>query len=341
MMKRGMTLVELLVVILITSVIGAGVFIAYRDIVRKNISSALVAKDEQSAMALMEQVLKDVHSVGFGIWNNPQGVGSISRVYGNNGNITCNSLNSFATTSANAGGGFVAIAKDCVSNGDELYFFSVSVRDHANSGCWGYVDEGGCLNLGTDNFPSRNYIGSECNANSLTGNSVVVLDGAFKGRITNASCSSSNSCPSGVSCSNAGAGALVFYTGNDTYPNSFAVRYYLSTDNQPRLCAPYTYSLYKHVYGSTPQPIISCVGAFKVRYIIQDQAGNMSYLDSLPTSSPPLGIRVCMLLQVGDEVDTDGGLPSLSTNCGSINANDQWRFYRWQVIELDVPIRNR
>ncbi len=341
--NRAFTLVELLVVIAILSVIGSGIFIAYKFIVERSVGSALVAKSEQESVSLIHQLITDIKSAGFGVLDsdgNPSNAnGTIDKAYGTNGTIASGSLSTFATTDVNSvDSGFIAISTTDPDR-NELYFFSLAVRSSGNSGCWGYIDKDGCLNI-----QSLTFLGSPCDPSALTGTNVVVLNPATKGLLNSVSCSADTACSAqgGVRCSPLSLGALVFFKGSYTYISDFATSYFLRSDpNQPASCAPGTYTLYKRIYPETPQPVISCVAAFRVRYIV---SGTPPYVDSLTTNNSKLirGVRVCLIVQVGGRTSTDGGIPSFSANCGGAlsSADSSWRWYRWNVIELDVPIRN-
>ncbi|MDW8295122.1 MAG: type II secretion system protein, partial [Aquificaceae bacterium] len=66
-MKRGFSLVEILVVIFIALVVGAGVYLAYTQLMREAVTRSLVAKNEMDVNAILYQLRKDILSVGFGI----------------------------------------------------------------------------------------------------------------------------------------------------------------------------------------------------------------------------------------------------------------------------------
>ena len=356
--SRAFTLIELLVVLAILSVIGSGIFIAYKFIVERSVSSALIAKSEQESVSLIHQLITDIKSAGFGVLDsdgNPSNAnGTIDKAYGTNGTIPSGSLSTFATIDINsADSGFIAISTTDPDR-NELYFFSLAVRSSSNSGCWGYIDNDGCLNI-----QSLTFLGSPCDPSALTGTNVVVLSPTTKGLLSDVSCNTDTACPSDVRCSYS-LGALVFFKGSNNYISDFATHYFLRSDtNQPAYCAPGTYTLYKRVYPDPAQPVISCVAAFRVRYIYSvppqppRSTYTYEYIDSISSSvcSPfnncnnsrfIKGIRLCLIVQVGSKGSAERGIPSFSTDCGGalFSANSSWRWYRWNVIELDIPIRN-
>ncbi len=337
-MKRGVTLAELLVVIVIIGIVSVGLITAYRQVFTRSAFTAATAKDEQSAQIFIDQIIRDIHSIGFGMWNNPGRPGSIHKI----GNIGCGGLANFATGDQ----GFLAIAENCQGeNGDELYFFSLTARDFINAGCWGIVEANGCLRV-----DSANYLGSQCDGNIFfQGNQNTQLPNialspakAYAGYAfcqNNCSC---KTCTPSSNCQNALPGTMVFFKGSAEYSKEFATRYFLEIDgNQPRTCAPNTFTLYKQVYPDNPQPVLSCIGAFKVRYVLNNN-GVLSYVDSTSSSPPNLvGIRLCIMIQIGTEASLEQNVPTFTNNCGNITVDNAWRRYRWKLVEVDIPIRNR
>jgi len=124
--------------------------------------------------------------------------------------------------------------------------------------------------------------------------------------------------------------------GDRTSVGDFAVRYYLSNANLPKECAPGTFNLLKQVNGdSTGQPIASCVAVFRVRYF--DGQGYTTNIDDINNLR---AIRLCLLMQVGGKMDTQMDPPNRFEQCGDITINPEWRWYRWKLVEEDIPLRN-
>jgi len=51
-------------------------------------------------------------------------------------------------------------------------------------------------------------------------------------------------------------------------------------------------------------------------------------------------IRLCLLIQVGGRMDTPMDPPNGFEQCGNITINPEWRWYRWKLVEEDIPLRN-
>ena len=227
-MRKGITLIEVLVVIAITSILAGGIFFAYRTIVQQAITQSLVAKNEQDIEVLLYSLRKDIASIGFGVpasslrfWDSP----------------TCSSLDAFAGSNSTVG-----IAQ--CPNGDELYFLSLSVREFEDSGCWWIVD-----NIGRNLTVSLRWTLENCLPNPPSHR--ICLDMTNKNLVD-----CNESIPPNT---------LVFPT-NGRQLKDFAVRYYLTNTNLPRECAPRTFNLNRELYGDVPQPVASCVAVFRVRY---------------------------------------------------------------------------
>jgi type IV pilus assembly protein PilW len=299
MRRKGITLVELLVVIAIVALSAGGIFFAYRSLVRETIRQSLFAKNEQDVEVLLASLRKDLQGIGFGI--------PVDRF---NLNATdCDGLDTFADSDY-----VVSIAFDCPSGGDELYFLNLATRSFRNSGCWWVRDGSG--NVTTE---GRRWTFENCPNSPPTGENLLCLDMASK---TVADCNSPNT--------------LIFTMGDRSGIEEFAVRYYLSSANLPKECAPGTFNLLKQVYGdAVEQPIASCIAVFRVRYFDgQSYTANISDINNLRA------IRLCLLMQVGGKMDTPMDPPNSFEQCGDIATNPEWRWYRWRLVEEDIPLRN-
>jgi len=300
MRRRGITLVELLVVMVIVALSAGGIFFAYRSLVRESIRQSLFAKNEQDVEVLLTSLRKDLQGIGFGV--------PVDRL--NVGTPPCGELNTFAGANS-----VVGIAPSCPSGGDELYFLNLATRSFRNSGCWWVRDGSG--NVGTE---GRRWTLEGCPSSPpTTGENLLCLDMASKAI---ANCNSGN--------------VLIFTMGNRNSIGDFAVRYYLSNTNLPKECAPGTFNLLKQVYGdAVEQPIASCIVAFRVRYF-----DGQSYTTTIDDINNLRAIRLCLLMQVGGRMDTQMDPPSGFEQCGSIVINNEWRWYRWKLVEEDIPLRN-
>jgi len=308
MRRKGITLVELLVVIAIVALSAGGIFFAYRSLVRETIRQSLFAKNEQDVEVLLTSLRKDLEGIGFGV--------PVDRL--NLGTPACDGLTAFAGSNS-----VVGIALNCSSGSendepgsgnDELYFLNLATRSFRNSGCWWVRDGSG--NVATQ---GRRWTLENCPSTPPTGEKLLCLDMASK---ATTNCNSPNT--------------LIFTMGDRTSIRDFAVRYYLSNTNLPRECAPGTFNLLKQVYGdAVGQPIASCIAVFRVRYF-----DGQSYTTNIDDINNLRSIRLCLLMQVGGRMDTPMDPPNSFEQCGDITINPEWRWYRWKLVEEDIPLRN-
>ncbi len=299
MRRKGITLVELLVVMVIVALSAGGIFFAYRSLVKESIRQSLFAKNEQDVEVLLTSLRKDLEGIGFGV--------PVDRL--NLGTPACNGLTDFSGSNS-----VVGIAFDCSSGGDELYFLNLATRSFRNSGCWWIRDGSG--NIATE---GRRWTLENCPNNLPTGERFLCLDMASRAI---ANCNSPNT--------------LIFTMGNRTSINDFAVRYFLNNTNLPRECAPGTFNLLKQVNGdAVGQPIASCIAVFRVRYF-----DGQSYTTNIDDINNLRAVRLCLLMQVGGRMDTQMDPPNGFEQCGNITINPEWRWYRWKLVEEEIPVRN-
>ncbi|MGC9081059.1 PulJ/GspJ family protein [Sulfurihydrogenibium sp.] len=289
-MNKGYTIFELLVAMALSLIIGAGLYTFYTTVFRENISKGSLVKEEQEAFILVDQLIKDFQSIGFG--------------------VDYNNLNK------------------CVNGtNDGLEFLSLSAAtDEVNSGCWGFTDINGKVNL----FNSYDILGRPCNNSGK----YLVMDTSK--RLKDVSYDPSNPNPNYKNM-------YAFYVGSKSYPNDFKVSYFTDNTNLPKECAPGTFNLQKRTGTTTISPVISCVLNFKIRYIGND--GN--FYDTLNDINNLQGLKLCMIVQVGREQSTPENPPNYSANGGCTefnfsnpNFSKKWRYYRWVVIEQSIPLKN-
>jgi type IV pilus assembly protein PilW len=300
MRRKGITLVELLVVMVIVALSTGGIFFAYRSLVRESIRQSLFAKNEQDVEVLLTSLRKDLQGIGFGV--------PVDRLKVDT--PACNWLTAFAGSNSVV----VGLAFSCPSGGDELYFLNLATRNLRNSGCWWVRDGSG--NVATQ---GRRWTFEDCPNSPPTGEKLLCLDMASK---ATTNCDSPNT--------------LIYTMGDRTSISDFAVRYFLSNTNLPKECAPGTFNLLKQVNGDdAQQPIASCVAVFRVRYF-----DGQSYTTSIYDINNLRAIRLCLLMQVGGRMDTQMDPPNGFEQCGNITINPEWRWYRWKLVEEDIPLRN-
>jgi type IV pilus assembly protein PilW len=301
MRRKGITLVELLVVIAIVALSAGGIFFVYRSLVRETIRQSLFAKNEQDVEVLLTSLRRDIQGIGFGVPVDRLKVGTPA----------CGNLATFVGSNS-----VVGIFSDCPfgSGNDELYFLNLATRSFRNSGCWWLRDGSG--NVATE---GRRWTFENCPNEPPTGENLLCLDMASKAI---ANCNSGN--------------VLIFTMGDRNLINDFAVRYYLSNATLPRECAPGTFNLLKQVNGdAVEQPIASCVAVFRVRYF-----DGQGYNTTIGDINNLRAIRLCLLMQVGGRMDTQMDPPNRFEQCGDIVINNEWRWYRWKLVEEDIPLRN-
>jgi type IV pilus assembly protein PilW len=261
----------------------------------------------QSLFAKNEQ---DVEVLLTSLRKDLQGIGfgvPVNRL--NVGTLDCNELADFAGSNS-----VVGIAFNCPSGGDELYFLNLATRSFRNSGCWWVRDGSG--NVATE---GRRWTFENCPSSPPTGENLLCLDMASKAV---ANCNSPNT--------------LIFTMGNRTSISDFVVRFYLSNTNLLKECAPGTFNLLKQVYpDAVAQPIASCIAVFRVRYF-----DGQSYKTNIDDINDLRAIRLCLLMQVGGKMDTPMDPPNSFEQCGDITINPEWRWYRWKLVEEDIPLRN-
>jgi len=300
MRKNGYTLIEILVVIAISLILGVAIFTLYTTIIKENISKSLIAKKESDAKIMIYQLLKDLEGIGFGV---------------DNSRLKINGVNSSDLDNDNP---FLTIT----DNGQTIIFLNLSARDEQYSGCWGYGDVTGNLNISL----SKNYLSRDC---PLLNNKFLFLDSnknyKFIETYQNPNIKYAN--------------LVAFYVGDKSYPNDFKVKYYLDSNNLPKECMQGTYSLYRQVSTDTAQPIASCIHTLKLRYGKSDG----SYAASVNSINELSSVVVCMLIQVGGRQSTQEPVPSFKTNrCNNITINEttNMRYYRWATIEEEVILKN-
>ncbi len=298
MRRKGITLVELLVVMVIVALSAGGIFFAYRSLVRETITQSLFAKNEQDVEVLLTSLRKDLQGIGFGV--------PVNRL--NLGTPACGGLPDFAGSNDVLG-----LALNCPSGGDELYFLNLATRSFRNSGCWWARDTSGTVAT-----QGRRWTLENCPNSPPSGENLLCLDMASKAI---ANCNSPNT--------------LIFTMGDRNGIEEFAVRYFLSSESLPKECAPNTFNLLKQVYGDAAQPIASCVAVFRVRYF-----DGQGYGTTISDISNLRAVRLCLLVQVGGRMDTQMDPPNGFEQCGNIVINNEWRWYRWKLVEEEIPLRN-
>lgn len=305
-MKRGYSIVEILIVIAIMGILAAGILSAYRFIAKENVTKHIIAKQEADVGVLINQLLKDVESAGFGV-----------------------DVDNLTSTTITSG---------------ILKFPSLASREEIWSGCWAVLDNGS-LTIKSKNFmgqdcefPSAWYIVLDsitkknlCPStldylcNDLTGMSglgfYATTNNDYKypqSFMVSYSLTQTNlpkECAQGTYnlIKTTGTSGYAGYQANQpiiscVLPNSFKVRAGIQSGGS---------IIYQDSVSSS-----------------DIQSHNLKLF------------RICLILQVGGKQDTVTTKPQFSTDCGggpTIDStwwNNIGRWYRWKVIEQDIQLRN-
>lgn len=306
-MKRGYSIIEILIVIAIMGILAGGIISAYRFIAKENVWRHVVAKQEQDVSVLVSQLVKDIEGAGFGI-----------------------DVDNFTLTS--------------ISSGTLLQFPSLASREEKYSGCWAVLRNGSLTIqsknfLGQDcSFPSAWYTvldpvskKNQCPSssgylcNDLTGMTGIafyattdndyVYPQSFMVTYSITQTNLPKECAQGTY-------NLVKAIGTSGYQGYLA--------DQPVISCIFP-------GGFKIRAGLDAGGSISY----QDS------LSSSDITNKKLKLfRVCLILQVGARQDTVTTQPQFSSNCaGGPTIDNTWwnntgRWYRWKVVEQDILLNN-
>ncbi|WP_299229727.1 prepilin-type N-terminal cleavage/methylation domain-containing protein [Sulfurihydrogenibium sp.] len=325
MKNKGYTIFELLVVIALSLIVGAAFYTFYNTVIKENISKSTIAKQEQDAFILANQVVKDLSTIGFGV--------DSDRLKINDG-TACDldpNNNPFLTF--------------CYEQKQYAYlaYLSLAGPEGQYAGCWGFIDRTGTLNtyyIVNDNkdnvnkpfYLSYSYLNKQCPpyaGNYIRLNTLKELKETFTYDPNNPDPSKRNS--------------YAFYVGNNRYPDDFKVIFSLDNKNLPKECAPGKIFNLQKTIGTSSSPVISCVLDFQVKYVGTD--GSID--DKIKDINKLSAIKLCMIVQVGRKQSVPDNPPNYSQAGGCVQYNyyndanyNEWRYYRWAVIEQVIPLMN-
>lgn len=209
-------------------------------------------------------------------------------------------------------------------NETHLCFLSVALRQAEYSGCW-WICEGN--NSLSSKVNSKTWLGGNCELNY---NHLFLRMNSQK--------SNYQILRNVHPCNNANNGDIVFFLHKSrmNFPSDFWIRLGLSVTNVTH-CAPGTKDLELRIGSDPPQPLISCVGDFRVRFITKE--GNL--VDSIPSLDSLHAIRYCLLIQISPRLQAPEQLPYYSERCGDVFFdNPMWKYYRWRVLEEEIVLYN-
>ncbi|MCX8042265.1 MAG: prepilin-type N-terminal cleavage/methylation domain-containing protein [Thermodesulfobacteriaceae bacterium] len=237
-MKKGYTLLEILITILIISIISALAITSYREFIRDTFSETVGMRREMDFKTLLLYLRKIIGSTGFGIPVTDLKKWSPS---------FCNGFIAFANETTSA---VIGLALNCNETGgnDELYLRSAYVSDTRFSGCW-------WVNNLTQGFDRRLI---ECNFQSAENGTCIAL-GTGREFLGINTCKIFNNTQ-----------GFIYYlhnTDSQAYPRRVSLRLYLDNATTPSECAPESYSLYRETLN-LKQPLFDCIGGMKFSEII-------------------------------------------------------------------------
>jgi len=369
---KGLTLIELLVAFVLLALVSAMIYGGYVSILRHTSDIFYVAKDEKQVRTFIYQLIKDVRAVGFGAGKseidntlNIQGVLTscqfpsgnvpvIARCPESEGKEQLFMLSLVSRDITESGcWGFVDI-NDCIrasyvdvqSPQSNLYEDACDPNKNPD-----YPQ--GCNILSVDSL-GRNCADVLYNNRATASNSGFLFIDQYRlirgGNILTGVCAQDNACPyPHIRCTGYGNTQFIYFGDNSfSYPDDFLVRYYLSSTNVPEECAQNTFNLNRQINGSVAQPVLSCVGAFFIYYGEVDDFGNMNYVNQLSINNNEglkklKSVVLCMAVQIGRlKAKSTTDTLRFGEKCGNVTLtfNDERRFYRWKIIEEEVPIRN-
>ncbi|MDW7973220.1 MAG: prepilin-type N-terminal cleavage/methylation domain-containing protein [Thermodesulfovibrio sp.] len=377
MNSKGYSIIEILIVIAIGALLAGGLFTAYNFIAKENVSRVLVAKSESDVESMLYQVVKDIQTAGFGIEKykeqNEQKIegtlicGSCQQT-DDVGLVVGNRLAFYSLASREARySGCWAVIKDdnkldiedsCPNlentNNDNYYLGKLRKNFfwqpcHLKAG-----DDVGGEEIKMKANYYYNIMTRERVKREVSG---LCMDGLCQcGYGENIQCDSSYKRDKREQL-------FAFFATEETdyrYPEDFRVVYSLDIDTQQnRLCAinedGKIYSLYKRVSTHPQQPIINCVLKDSLRFRAGILSGstiqyteNIGIIKEAIRNSKLRSVKICMIIQIGGRQDIiSQQKPQFnSLDCGSNpSISDSWwnqtgRYYRWKVIEKDIPLYN-
>ncbi len=312
--ERGFTLIELLVAIGITSIVMAIVYSAYVTFIKSSAIQGQSARQEMITQTSLPVMIKEIESAGFGLDMNIQENAATPVV---DDRDPANGLVASTNT--------ITIRSDYA--GDQMW-----------SGAWATTDaNGNVVNWTMGNIPADGTV------------KIVVLD----------SNKNLQKGPVAYDATPMPINDIVYKvkSGNSSNPPYYYItRYYLG-GTAPQDCATGTQNLERAVYDTEagfqannggPQPIMSCVLAFEVRYGIWDGTKNTILWDTAPPSDFSLlrMVRIGMVVQKGTRDNTYTApaaltlFPDLGANAVAVSLNTAQRSYRWTIVDEKIALKS-
>ncbi len=313
-MRKGFTIVELLVASAILIVLSIGLFYTYTRIFRVGTDVPLTIKDESELKVAVLQVVRDLQGIGFGMPTSYARVNTTSPYDGTNWQNMDND-------------NYILSIKHSGGNSYVVFLGLMTRINDTNTGCIALVEN----QSGTPVFKvptgAKSIFEKDCPTDS--GKYVFIYP------------------PNPVNHQTfpPPTPAVGFYKDPSKTWDDYIGRLYLEPSSDSE-CAPGTYTL-NRAEGSSVFPVISCVKSFRVLYGISTASGTgMSYNSTISNIQDLLTLRLCLIAQVGKKKDTQLDPPNFSSSCisspdlPSVSFSSEDRYYRWKVFEMDVPLRN-
>ncbi len=311
-MKRGFTIVELLVASVIMIVLATGLFYVYTRVFRVGADVPLTIKSESELKLSVLQIIRDLQGIGFGMPTSYARIKTTDPYDSSNWNQIDN--DKYILSIKHSGGNSYVV------------FLSLMTRiNDTKTGCVGRAEN----QMGTTVFivptNAKSIFDKDCPTNSSQYVFIYPPN------------------PTDHQTYPPSTPAIGFYKDPTKSWDDYIGRLYLSTSSDNE-CAPGTFTL-NRAEGTSVFPLLSCVKSFRVLFGISNGSG-MSYNATASNIDDLLTLRLCLIAQVGKRKDTQANPPSFSSSCISppdlpaVSFSTEDRYYRWKVFEMDVPLRN-
>jgi prepilin-type N-terminal cleavage/methylation domain-containing protein len=333
--RKGLTLLELLVAIVIMVVITAAAFALYISAFKRYKEEARSAESFLSAEVALEIIRRDIEHAGCGLpWDL--------------GNITYNEAQNTTFNDAPSNPPRALIAQRNEEGGDYLVIKSVRAKDNEATRKWMIYDA---------ESQNLTYLGEE-GSNFNSDECYIMLEVSSKSLKLSKVGSNWYGCGSFNPTYLSLPGALYLIFGVlDNANNATQVRmpfnrvdYFLKKplNNFPEKCAAGTFILYRaelnHKDGRfTEQPLLDCVKEFKVvtKRVNQWNDGSWTLSSSAETIRKELkGVRVFILVQEGQKLDHPASPERIDLGDSetgiikTVNLTSDERYYRWRVLKV-------
>ncbi len=322
-MKKGFTIVELLVVSVIMIVLATGLFYVYTRVFRVGTDVPLTIKSESELKVSILQVVRDLQGIGFGIpiqdrtkivtdaydgsnWHNMDNEGYVLSIKHSNGNS-------------------YVVFRSLMTRINDIYSGCIGVYDPRSKVFRTYIIKD--LHNPNDRYRLTSIFGRSC-PEEMSKYVFIQPSDPLQYKT-----------PGGLNF------LIGFYKDPTKPPEDYTGRLYLSTSTDTE-CAPGTYTLYR-AEGSTSFPLITCVKSFRILFgVIPMSLDRVSYNYTFPKNTVLKTLRLCLIAQIGKKQDSQRDPPNFSKQCVSypelppVSFSTYDKYYRWKVFEMDIRVTN-